>query len=144
MAGQGGGSDGGRATQIDFGGGIAHAAGEIAVHGRESALTRSQDAEVATDAGSATGSTNRGTGGNKDFEVAQTHRFQIDLTGGRDHNHANIGMELLATQDIGGDLQIVEAAIGAGAQKDLINLHVFNFANWLHNIYIWGAGHRGS
>src|SRR5579872_5240957 len=66
---------GSRAAEVNFGGGIAHATCEIAVHGCQGALAGGQHAEVAPDAGAATGCADRRACSREDLQVAQAHRF---------------------------------------------------------------------
>src|SRR5579884_1636075 len=121
------------ATEIDFGGRIAHAPGEVAVHGCQCAFAWSQHAEVTTNTGTAARSAYRCACLGEYLKVAKPHRLKIDLARGRDHDHACLRSNAPATQDIGGDGEIIEASIGAGTQEYLVNLYVFNFPD-RHNI----------
>src|SRR6266487_833827 len=127
VSGQGGGGNGRRTAQIDLGGGIAHAPGEVAVHRCQGALAGGQDAEVSSDAGAATGSSDRRAGLYKNLQVAETHGLKIDLARGGYNDHARAGSNGFAAQDTCGDGEIVQATIGAGPQEDLVDMDVFNF-----------------
>src|SRR5579885_80672 len=76
----GAGSDGGGAAEIDFGAGVAHAPGEVAVHGGEGALAGGKDAEMPPDAGAAAGNANGRPGPRENLQVTQAHGLKIDLS----------------------------------------------------------------
>src|SRR5579884_1813609 len=131
-----------RTAEIDFGGGIAHAPGEVAVHGCKGAFAWSQDAEVTSDAGAAAGSADRCACLGEYLKVAKSHRLKIDFTRGRNDDHAYLRSDASTTQDIGGDCQIIKASVSAGSQEYLVNLHLLDFFNRYNIVHIRRAGNQ--
>ena len=106
---------------------MAHAAAEVTVGGGNSALACSEDAHVTAKAGTAGRSGNGSAGINKGIDVAAVHSLLINLLGCRDNNHTHMVANLVTFENFGSLLQILQTAVGAGADDNLVNFDCMTF-----------------
>lgn len=117
-----------RAGEVDFTVDMAHAAAEIAIRRRDAALAGSHDAHVAAEARAA-GRRRDGTAGiDERIDVATLHRLLVDGRAARDDDAAHAVCDLVALEDGRRNLHVLEAAVRAGTDDDLIDL------DWLLDI----------
>ncbi len=71
----------------------------------------------------------RRSGLNKGFNITPAQSFQVNLLGAWEHNQAYFRVHLPALEQGGGDLQILQPAIGTGAYHHLIQDYVTGCAD---------------
>ena len=134
-----GGGHRGRA-EVDLGVRVAHAALEVAVGGGERHLAVAERALVDAEAGAAAGVHDHGARPHQVEDVALVERLLEDAAGGGEDEHAGALRHLLAAQDVRGGGDVVEAAVGAGADDDLVDLRAGDRVDRLHVVHGVRAG----
>ena len=90
-----------------------------------------QNAHVASEAGAAGGRADHRAGREKYFKKPFLQGLTINLLGGRNDDESQGRGDLLPFQDLGCHPEVVEMAIGAGADDDLIDLDLSNLPHIL-------------
>ncbi len=94
-------------------------------------------------AGAASGAFDSSTRFDERLQVARIQSLEINLGGGRNHDHARARRYLATFQHLGSRGQIFQAPVGAGSQKGLINMDALYFGKRLDVVDRVGAGdHR--
>ena len=103
---------------------MAHAAHKVAVGGGYAALPCRQDAHIAAQAGAAGGRGDDAPGIDERLGVAAQDALFVDGHRGGDDDAAHALGDMLAFQHFVGGLHVLDAAVGAGANDDLVDLDV--------------------
>ena len=103
---------------------MTHAAAEVAVRRGDTFFTSRHDAHVAAQAGAAGRRRNGTAGGDEGFNITGLHGFHVDVLAAGNDDAADVGMDLVAFEDVGCNLQVFQPAVGAGADDDLVDLDV--------------------
>ena len=122
LAGDGGGGGDGRVGEVDLGAARAHAADEVAVGRGDGHFVVAEDAHVSAQTGAAGGVGDDAAGVDDDVDVARFGRFAEDALGARRHDEADVFVHLAPFQDLRGDLEVGEAAVGTAADERLVDL----------------------
>ncbi len=117
----GAGSSYGRVGQIHLRFRAAHPPHEVAVGGGDAGLALGQYAHVPAQAGAAGRRADDGVRVEEDLEEAFCHGRPVDLRRRGNDDQANMRGCRSALEHLGGDPQILDAAVGAGPDKDLID-----------------------
>src|ERR1700690_1016730 len=99
----------------------AHAADEVAVGAGDADFARGQNPLVHSDTGPAAGRVDHGARHHQRLDVAEAHGFEIDLLRSRDYDQARAGVDAMAIDDAGRDLEILQAAVGAAPEHGLVD-----------------------
>src|SRR5271157_117616 len=118
-------------SQIDFTFRMPHSPDKIPVGGRDSTLTASQHAHVASQAWAARGRRDNAAGIKKYFEVAAVERLTVNLRCSRDHDTAHPFGHLMTAQDLRRYAEIFKPAIGARTDHRLIDRGISHFPDVL-------------
>ena len=97
------GGNGGRAGEVHQSLGGAHAAREVSVGAGDADLTRSEDALMCAEAGTAAGGGDGSTGIHQILNVAGLHALLHDLVGSGNDDQTGILGDVSALQDLGSD-----------------------------------------
>src|SRR6187431_1821281 len=95
---------------------------EVAVGGRRAALLRSELVGVHAQAHRAPGTTPLGARGDEDLVEALLLGLQAHAYGSRYDEQAGVGGHRAALEDRGGEAQVLDAAVGARADEDRVDL----------------------
>src|SRR5690606_28489726 len=115
-----------RSGQDDLGAAMAHAAPEVAVGGRDAALAVGDDAHIAAQTRPARRGAEDRAGFHEDLVETFLRSLAVHLLAARDDNQPDHRVHLVALDDFGGGTQIREPPVGATADDDLIDRHVFD------------------
>ena len=110
-----------RRSQIDLAVHMTHTAHKVAVGTGNAALTGSQNAHMATQAGAAGGSGHDTAGIQEDVGIAQMHTLALDTLGCGDDDAADTGSQMLTLQHGSSGSHIGQLAVGAGANHNLVD-----------------------
>ena len=104
---------------------MSHAADKVAVGGGDAALPLCQNAHVAAQTGAAGRRGDDAACINKCLGIAAQDALLVDGHRGGDNDAAHTLGNVLALQNLVGSLHILNAAVRAGADDDLVDLDVF-------------------
>ena len=107
---------------------MAHAAHKVAVGGGNAALALGQNAHVAAKAGAAGGGGHDAACINKGSGPAAQDAFLVNGHGGGDDDAAHALGNVLALEHIVGGFHVLQTAVGAAADHNLIDLDVLALA----------------
>ena len=122
---------------------MAHTAHKISVGGGYGTLPLGHHAHVAAQTGAAGGGGHRRAGLNEGLDQPLPHSLEDNLLGGGNHNAAHVGGHLFALHNGGGDAQVADAAVGAGADYHLVDGGSGHLRHYLGVLRQVGQRHGG-
>ncbi len=120
---------------------LPHPAGEVPVGGGEADLLFGDDPHVGPEAGAAAGGPDHRPRPDEGLQDPRGEGLEEDLPRGGDDEGP--GLHLSPLQDPGGDLQVLQAAVGAGPDEDLVDLRPRQVADGADLVYPEGDGDLG-
>ena len=115
-------------------------AGKVAVAGRDLHLALADHADVAGGAAATAGIADDKAGVEQRLQHAALQHLAIHLAGGRHHRGHHAWRDMLALDHLGDGGEILEAAVGAGADKDRVDPGAGHLAHRLDVVRLGRAG----
>ena len=103
---------------------MSHTSHKIPVRGGNAALSRCQNAHIASQTGAAGGRADNRPGFDKDLQKPFPHRLQIDCLRRGNHDAADVLCNLSSLHDLRRLTDILDPAVGAGTDHGLLDLHL--------------------